>query len=441
MLRIAVFLIALLFAHSAFARCDPNNKVGLPYNCDIAVTPNLSDVVMAGQNRGTGDTAVQMSLGQIVGADHSTSLVTPLNSVVTKTLAELFATPINIAGIPAAIGGTIQGEGNGLKLLTFCGADPVAGNALTTNAEHCAVDSGTVPSGGSGGGGVTGVGPNTIPYYPGAAASLSPLTAVPSSILTYDASSVPAFRTTLPTGLTIPSPSLTGASLLGTTNAAILTVSGKTTLAPSTSGLANLNIGQGVGPTSGSNGDEWVAVDGLHAWYAGAAHGPFGTLQSLTFLGPLSGGTLTQSGSIGCPTCATTVNGGALSGVSPIAVSSSGAISLGVQPRGNSFVWGSNNPVTNDTWTYSANWPSASATISELDYQTGSGSFSVSLQIDGVNITGCNSKPVTPGALAKATCTGANTIAKGHVLTAVTSGASGSPAPALVGVLYSISGS
>ena len=52
-----------------------------------------------------------------------------------------------------------------------------------------------------------------------------------------------------------------------------------------------------------------------------------GTVTSVATTAPLGGGTITTAGTLTCTTCATTTNGGALSGTVPLAISAAGAIS------------------------------------------------------------------------------------------------------------------
>jgi len=53
-----------------------------------------------------------------------------------------------------------------------------------------------------------------------------------------------------------------------------------------------------------------------------------GAVTSIATTAPITGGPITTTGTIACPTCATTTNGGALSGSAPVQVSAAGAISL-----------------------------------------------------------------------------------------------------------------
>jgi hypothetical protein len=71
-----------------------------------------------------------------------------------------------------------------------------------------------------------------------------------------------------------------------------------------------------------SNGKLWGCDNGT--WTQVGAGG--GSVTSIATSAPITGGTITTTGTIACGTCATTTNGGALSGVAPITVSAAGAI-------------------------------------------------------------------------------------------------------------------
>lgn len=61
---------------------------------------------------------------------------------------------------------------------------------------------------------------------------------------------------------------------------------------------------------------------------SGGGGGGSGTVTSVATTSPVTGGTFTTSGTIACPTCATTTSGGALSATLPMSISSSGVISI-----------------------------------------------------------------------------------------------------------------
>jgi hypothetical protein len=89
-------------------------------------------------------------------------------------------------------------------------------------------------------------------------------------------------------------------------------------------GAAAGNIGQMqiLGSTSGSLNITVQAAAGTPTWTAGTSSGT----PVVTASAPL--GITTATGNITCATCATTTNGGALSGTAPVAISAAGAISI-----------------------------------------------------------------------------------------------------------------
>jgi len=138
-------------------------------------------------------------------------------------------------------------------------------------------------------------------------------------------------RVTTSTGA-ITSAELSGDATTSGSNAVTVVRLNGTSLAGLGTGLLKNTTGTGVpsigGVTditslfSGCSGTQYLGADG-------ACHSAgTGTVTSLTISSPLTGGTITTTGTIGCATCATTTSGGALSGTSPVAISSGGAISI-----------------------------------------------------------------------------------------------------------------
>jgi hypothetical protein len=71
-------------------------------------------------------------------------------------------------------------------------------------------------------------------------------------------------------------------------------------------------------------------------------------------------------------------------------------------------------------------------TINSLTYFTGNGSFTVAVQINGTNVTGLSAISVSSATPATATATAANTFTAGQRITAVVTGATGSPTDAVL---------
>ena len=197
-------------------------------------------------------------------------------------------------------------------------------------------------------------------------------------------------------------------------------ISSKALFAPSTTSYASVSLGQGVTPTSLSNGDEWITSAGVYAYVNGSTVGPFG------------------STSTPCPTCATTTNGGPLTATSPMAINGSGVISLGTQPWTAGINFDNQTTVTSpNTYAIFEPWVwTNSGTISNVTYHTGgtTPSFTFSLQINGTNITGCTGIVVTSGTDATSTCSALNTITNGQRLTIAITAASGTPSAAWIQV-------
>lgn len=346
---------------------------------------------------------------------------------------------ITVGGQALYLGGSTNNQGNGTKIQLANGGFTV-GNALAFDINGNAVDSGVPPSGGTGGGGTVSNGAvNSIPFYPSAGTTVAGLTVIPNSVLATSAGGVPSEVTTLPPALIIPAPTISGSTLTGTTSAATVNMTGKLTTVASTAGAAGLNIAPGVAPSAPANGDEWITTVGKFARVNGTSQGPYVyTVGGTTPIVITGGGT--PSVTVTCPLCALTTNGGALSGTSPISVSASGVVSLGAQPATAVWIADSATTVHNDTYNLIEKWPWAnSGTVQSIIYHTGgtaTPTFTVSLQIAGTPVTGCNGLGVSSSSDTTTTCTAANSIINGQSLGLVITGTSGSPASAVVQVNY-----
>ena len=93
--------------------------------------------------------------------------------------------------------------------------------------------------------------------------------------------------------------------------------------------------------------------------------------------------------------------------------------------------WASGAVVSNDTIYLAYDVPYA-GTISALTYFTTTGSFTVAIQINGVNVTGLNAVAVNSVTPATINASGANTFTAGQRISAVITGATGSPTDALL---------
>jgi hypothetical protein len=344
---------------------------------------------------------------------------------------------VTIGGQAIYLGGATNNQGNGTKLQLANGGF-TAGNALIYDASGNAVDAGVPPSGGTGGSGtVTSAAVNSIPFYSASptGSTLAGLAKVPNSVIATNSSGVPSETTTLPPGLIIQSPTISGPTITGTTSLAVTNMTGKLTTVASTTAAAGLNLAQGVAPTSPVNGDLWETSNAIVARINGTTQTLISGIAVLTpIVGALNGGIE----SLSCPTCATLTIGGTLTGSSPITVGSTGLVSLGLQPAPIVWIADSATAVHNDTYNLIEKSPWANnVTVNSITYHTGgtnTPSFTASLRINGAPVTGCNGIGVSSSTDATATCTAANTLGNLGTLSLVISGTSGSPVSAVVQV-------
>lgn len=348
-------------------------------------------------------------------------------------------TTITVGGQALFAGGATANQGNGSKIQLASGGF-TSGHALAYDVNGNAVDSGVPPSGGTGGGGTVGTAVvNSVPFYPSAGSALSGLAVLSNSVLVTNATGVPSESTTLPPGLIIQSPTLSAAILTGTTTQSTTTMNGKLTTLASATASAGLNLPPGAAPGSPANGDLWDTTTGLFARVNGTSQGPY--LYTITSSSPLGGGGVGPTLTLTCTTCATTTNGGALTATAPVTISAAGLIALGAQPGSAVWIADSATTVHNDTYNLFEKWPYTNGgTVNSIVYHTGgtaTPSFTVSLQIAGTPITGCNGLGVSSAIDTTTTCTAANTIANGQSMALVITGTSGSPASAVVQVNFS----
>jgi hypothetical protein len=354
---------------------------------------------------------------------------------------------VTIAGISMGLvpGASVPAQGNGNLIQTASGA-VVSGHIPQYGSGGALVDSGVVccSSGGGGGSTIAAGLVNQIPWYGATGNALSPLSFVANGMLGWSSAGVPQVSTTAPSGMTFPSPSLTNATLSGTTSQGTTSYTGKQTLAASTTSAASDNMPPGTAPTTPSNGDRWTTTTA----FFGRINGATGGFAMTTNGGPLSGTlpvTLSAAGAIACPTCLTTSSGGALTPAAPIILNNS-TVGLGKTTNILPINFDANFPIHNDTYYFPSTWPYTNGDVLSLEYWTGgtnSPSFVMSWAINGVNITNCFnitvSQAVNPNRASHGTATCSlsnNVIASGQPLTLVISGVVGNPASAYIGVVY-----
>lgn len=360
----------------------------------------------------------------------------------------MMPTPSNlsmtIGGQSIVLGGSTTNQGNGSKIQTASGAQPISGDCAQFNAGGALVDA-LVSCGGGGGGGSGTITVGTqfsMPFYSGAGTSstIGAMGIVNNAVVATNGSGQPAETTTLPNGLTIPSASLSNPTLTGTISIGTATYTGKQTFLAGTVSAASLNIPPGVAPTSPVNGDEWETSVGLFSRINGTTQGPY--LYSAATSSPLAGGGVGPTLTLTCPSCATTTNGGALAATAPLTISSAGLIALGSQTSPLVWIADAAFVVHNDTYPLIEQWPwTGGGTLNKVVYHTGgttSPAFNVTFAVctGGVsgtctNVSGCTNIAVSSTADNTATCS-AGAIATNQTLAMTVTGVTGSPSSAVV---------
>lgn len=344
---------------------------------------------------------------------------------------------VTVGGQGIRLGGATTNQGNGSKIQLSSGST-TSGHCAQFDANGNTVDSGGACGGGGGSGTVTAGTINQLGYYAASGTTISGLAIVNSGVPSYSAGGVLSVATTLPSGLTVPSPTISGPTITGSGTYVALTGSGKLVTAASAVGSAGLNLPQGSAPTTPVNGDVWMTSAGMFTRANGATAGPLVGLTSFSATAPVTYNNST--GVFACATCATTTNGGALTATSPMAISAAGVISLGTTIGASEFFADSTVTVHNDTYPIPADtWPWTTGTIDSVTYYTSgtsTPSFTIALQINGVNVTSCNGIVVSSATRTTTTCTALNAITTGQHATLVISGTSGAPTSALVQINY-----
>lgn len=352
---------------------------------------------------------------------------------------------ITVGGQALSLGGATTNQGTGLKIQLATGSF-VSGHALAFDANGTAIDAGVVPGGGSGGNGTVTAGTlNQIAWYSASGTAVAGLASVNSSVLSTSGAGVPAFSTTLPTGLTIPAPTISAPALTGTGTYGSLTGSGKLITTASTPTQAGLNAPPGVAPTSPANGDLWSTSAGFFMRFNGATFtvgSGNGTLTGATTAAPLTGGGTTGTLALACPTCLTATGGGPLVAALPLLFNpTTSTISLGAQTKTFTFNADQFTTIGNANYSVYLTFPYTTGSITSVAANTGganSPSFAISMQIAGGNIASCSGLTVSPTTPVAATC-GSNTMVNGNAVQLVISGVNGQPSSAVIQVNYTVS--
>jgi hypothetical protein len=363
----------------------------------------------------------------------------PLPSLPTQQLT--------VGGQALYLGQSTINEGIGGKLLTFSGSF-VSGHAVSLDANGTAIDAGVVPGGGSGGNGTVTAGTiNQMAWYSASGTAVAGLASVNNAVLGTSGAGVPSMLTTLPSGLTLPSPTISNPVLTGAGTYVGLTGTGKLVSAAATTTQAGLNVLPGVVPTAPVNGDIWSTNTGFFIRYNG---GTFpvgagnGTLTGATTALPLTGGGTTGTLALGCATCVTSAAGGPLVAAAPLLFNAAtSTVSMGSQTKTFTFNADPFTTVGNAAYTLYLTFPYATGAITNVQATTGgtsTPSFIESVQVNGVSVATCSNLTVSPTTPVNATC-GANSIAAGNPVTLLLSGTSGSPSSTVIQVTYTASAS
>lgn len=350
-----------------------------------------------------------------------------------------------VGGQALYMGQATLNQGNGSKVATFNGTG-TSGDCVSINATGALIDAGAPCGGGSGGAGTVTAGTiNQLAWYAASGTAVAGLASVNNAVLGTNGAGVPSLSATLPASLTIPSPTISNPALTGAGTYVGLTGTGRLVTAAGTTTQAGFNILPGVAPTSPVNGDMWSTGSGFFVRYNGGTF-PLGTgngtITGITTPGPVTGGGTSGALTIGCPTCLTSASGGALTATTPLLMTGS-AVSIGSQTKPFIFNADQYTTVANATYSVFLSFPYATGSISSVRATTGgssSPSFTVGIQVNGVNVATCNGLTVSPATPVNATC-GSNSIVSGNPVSLVISGTNGSPSNAVIQVTYSASAS
>ena len=341
---------------------------------------------------------------------------------------------ITVGGQALALGQSSANQGNG-GLLQLSTGSFTSGHCVQFDVNGNTVDAGGACTTGGGGGTVTSSPINSIPYYSGTGTVVVGLSTTNNAVLVTNGSGVPSESATLPSGLSIPAPSMSSPNMSGTAAAVNLTSTGLIITNPSTTGSAGLRIGPGVAPTSPVNGDTWTTSAAGFMRINGATQG----IATTTNGGALSGTSpvaVSAAGAISCTTCLT-ATGGALTATTPLVLTGNAltiASTVGVQLGPLNF--DSITTVHNDTYYFSTGWQWATGKIISFTASASgtSASYVLTININGSPVTGCSTITVNSSSLTTTTCTVGSTqnITTGQTITAVITSATNSPSPAFI---------
>lgn len=346
---------------------------------------------------------------------------------------------MTIGGQTIFLGQATVNQGNGSKIALASGSF-VNGNCRQSDASGNEIDAGGPCSAGGGGSGtVTSSLQNSVPVYSTgpSGTTIAGQTIVNNAVEQTNGSGVPSFSTTLPSGLTIPAPTMSGPTITGTATVAAANFSGLVKTAASVSGSAGINITPGVTPSNPNNGDVWDTTAGLFSRISGANQGPY--LWTVNATSPLGGGGAGPTLTLTCTTCATTTSGGALTATAPMTISSGGLIALGTVPSFATWIDNASTTVTNDTYDLIENWtPTLGGTVDSVTYLTGgtgSPNFKLAVQVNGVNAGSCTNLTVSSSTKTTTSCGGA-VISNGQKLSIIISSVAGTPFSSVIQVNY-----
>lgn len=352
---------------------------------------------------------------------------------------------ITIGGQALYLGQATVNQGNGTKVATFNGAG-VSGDCVSINATGALIDAGAACGGGSGGAGTVTAGTiNQLAWYSSSGTAVAGLASLNNGVLVTSGAGIPSLSVTLPSALTLPSPTISNPAITGAGTYVGLTGTGKLVSAASTTTQAGINVLPGVAPTAPVNGDIWSTSAGFFIRYNGGTFpvgSGSGTLTGITATGPLTGTGTTGTLTMGCATCLTSGAGGALTATGPLLMTGS-AVSMGNQTRLFVFNADQYTAIANATYSVFLAFPYATGSITSISYLTGgtsSPSFTVGVQVNGTNVATCNGITVSSATKATTTC-GANAIVSGNPVSLVISGTNGSPSSAAIQINYAASAS